>query len=192
VLPQSMSDAARPQVEYREIPGFPGYRVGDDGTIWGKRLSGGRTAKEWRRLKGTPDKDGYLKVILYRPDATRRYTRLNILVLEVFVGPCPDGMVCAHENGVRTNNRRSNLSWKTQQANIEDKKRHGTHQAGDTHPTRKLSASQAAEIRRRRAAGERGVDLAREFKVKPATISAIYHERNWKKADQSHGREQQD
>lgn len=66
---------------------------------------------------------------------------------------------------------------------------------GDDHPWRKhpelirhgeandmsrLTDSQVLEIRRRRAAGERQVDLAREFRVSQATISNIVKGKVWR------------
>ena len=45
------------------------------------------------------------------------------------------------------------------------------HPSGDAHPRAKLTDAQVAEVRRRRAAGERGKDLAREYGVSDATIS---------------------
>ena len=43
----------------------------------------------------------------------------------------------------------------------------------------KLNYDKAVEIRRRRAAGERGIDLAREFGVQPSTISWISTGKTW-------------
>lgn len=44
-----------------------------------------------------------------------------------------------------------------------------------------LTPAQVEMIYRRRIAGERGADLAREFGVSQATVSAIYKKRNWKR-----------
>ena len=44
----------------------------------------------------------------------------------------------------------------------------------------KLTAEEVMEIRTRRANGERGVDLAREFGMSPDTISDIVRRRTWK------------
>lgn len=169
-------------VAYRDVPGFPGYRVGDDGSVWSLWRSTGnkrQRTESWRELQGGIDKDGYRKVILCA-SGRRRTARVNILVLESFVGPAPEGMIAAHDNGIRTDNRLVNLRWDTQKGNVADKRRHGTHQAGEQHPMHKLTADQVREIRRRRADGETGVSLAREFGVWPGTISAIFHGRLWK------------
>lgn len=169
-------------VTYREVPEFPGYRVGDDGSVW-SRLRNCRNATVvdgWHRLVGSTDKDGYRKVILCNR-GRRTYWRVNVLVLTVFVGP-PNDMAnptSAHENGDNQDNRLSNLRWDTQKANIADKARHGTTQRGDRSPNRVLNEAQVVEILKRLRNGSRVVDLAEHFDVRPATISAIKVGRNW-------------
>jgi hypothetical protein len=60
--------------------------------------------------------------------------RVHTLVLDAFVGPRPQGMVCCHIDGVRTNNLLSNLRWGTSSENNYDIVRHGHHHdAGKTH-----------------------------------------------------------
>lgn len=48
------------------------------------------------------------------------------LVLEAFVGPCPEGMQACHNDGDRMNTRVGNLRWDTPKANSADRWRHGT------------------------------------------------------------------
>ncbi len=53
------------------------------------------------------------------------------LVLEAFVGPCPEGKECRHfPDRTRTNNRLENLSWGSHRRNCKDKRIHGTSAAG--------------------------------------------------------------
>ena len=49
------------------------------------------------------------------------------LVLEAFVGPCPDGMVACHYNDIGTDNRLENLRWDTPSENTKDLVRNGRH-----------------------------------------------------------------
>ena len=56
------------------------------------------------------------------------------LVLEAFVGPCPEGMEACHNNGVPDDNRVENLRWDTRSANRLDRVAHGVDQnAKKTH-----------------------------------------------------------
>lgn len=47
------------------------------------------------------------------------------LVLEAFVGPCPEGMECCHWDDNQSNNRLDNLRWDTHANNVRDGYRNG-------------------------------------------------------------------
>jgi hypothetical protein len=118
-------------VEYRAVPDFPGYRVGDDGSVWicwRTCRAGRRLTDRWKPMKLCPGSRGYLRVNLTPASGGRYQTfRVHRLVLEVFVGPCPDGLECRHLNGVRTDCRLSNLAWGTPTENLEDRRKHANH-----------------------------------------------------------------
>lgn len=111
-------------VQYRDVVGHPGYRVGDDGSVWSQRWYHGST--EWRPLAPRPTKSGYLLVALF--DGTGRVDRgVHTLMLEAFVGPCPEGMECRHfPDRDPASNRLANLQWGTRLENAADKRVHGT------------------------------------------------------------------
>ncbi len=158
----NLPDESSP-VEYRLIPGFPGYRVGDDGSVWSRigRISlgfgkGSRTVltEAWKPLKPKHG-DGQLIVQLYGQSKTnyRKIRLVHHLVLEAFVGPCPEGMECCHEDGDPTNNRLANLRWDTKKANEADKRRHGTSCVGERNGRVRITASDVIEIRKLRNEG---------------------------------------
>lgn len=172
-------------VEYRDIPGFPGYRVGSDGSVWFRWItcrSGRRLTNNWKRMKLTPGSKGYLRVNL-TPESGGRYQtfRVHRLVLEAFVGPCPDGMECRHfPDTDKTNNRLENLSWGTPEQNRDDNHQTDAYRDCDAHPMAKLTSGQVASIRSRYAAG--GVlqrELAEEFGVSVPNISTIVNGHSW-------------
>lgn len=117
--------------QYRDIPGFPGYRVGDDGSIWFAWVNcrwGRRLTDRWKQMKIATHWKGYLYVNLTPPEGGRYKTfRVHRLVLEAFVGPCPEGMECRHLNGVRNDNRLANLAWGTKEENYADCRAHGSY-----------------------------------------------------------------
>jgi hypothetical protein len=84
-------------VTYRAVLGYPGYRVGDDGSVWtcwrGKCPP--YQSEQWRQLKGRPSESGRLRVGLYI-NGRQRWLQVHRLVLEAFVGPCPEGMEGCH------------------------------------------------------------------------------------------------
>jgi len=146
-------DIAESTVSYREIKGHPGYRVGNDGTVWScwKRVGQGRgiaplivTGPVWHQLKTRPSQRyGYHQVNLGR----RNPRRVGPLILAAFVGPCPDGMECCHKNGIASDNRVSNLRWGTSKDNTDDQRRHSTLIGGERHGMAKLTNDQIDEIK---------------------------------------------
>lgn len=80
------------------------------------RLQGGDDQKLWR----------YYSVGLSRHGKKSRHS-VHRLVLQAFVGPCPDGMEACHNNGDYTDNRLANLRWDTKAENGADKIQHRTH-----------------------------------------------------------------
>lgn len=93
------------------------YEVSDFGGVWS--ILSGKMLKSWPR----PPR-GYLTV---KFGHRGRNVSVHKLVLEAFVGPCPEGMECLHENDDPLDNRLSNLRWGTRTENLEDRVRNGTH-----------------------------------------------------------------
>lgn len=160
-------------VTYRPVPDNDDYRVGDDGSVWTKRHR-----RNWYRLKGYRDKDGYLSVGLWNHgvSVTRRVHRL---VLVAFRGPCPNGFTAAHNNGVRDDNRLDNLRWDNHAGNIADKKIHGTHQCGEKQGGHKLTEEQVREIDALLLSGISQKVLAERFGVCIQEIEALASGRSW-------------
>ena len=124
--------------EWRPIPGYEGaYEASNLGNI--RSLDRVICCSNGRNrffpgvlLKGTPDKDGYLKVSLYR-EKKLSSGAVHRLVMSSFVGPPPPGMEVCHSDGNNQNNRLSNLRYDTKSANAFDTIKHGRHsKAGKT------------------------------------------------------------
>lgn len=186
-----MLNTEQPATEYRDVPGFPGYRVGDDGSVWSRwqrvkptAFKGGGVCEigdQWRLLKPGQDRStGYLRVVVCAEGRRRACLRVHVLVLTVFVGPPPERMVAAHGNGVRTDNRLCNLRWATRAENSADMVRHGTVVRGVACHMHKLTDDVVRESRRRRAAGETISRLAAEYGVTPSTLSVAIAGKTWK------------
>jgi hypothetical protein len=154
----------------RQVPSWPRLQATPEGKIVGP--SG-------RSLSDFPDKDGYRRINTYEKG---KWTQLSVhrLVCEAFHGPCPDDKtLVAHGNGDHSDNRPDNLRWATFVENEADKANHGTSLQGDRHHQAKLTEAQVLEIRNRRAAGESGKSLAKEFSVTPTQICNIHKRRSW-------------
>lgn len=71
---------------------------------------------DWKSLKPRAHQSGYMMVNLNAPLLVAG-VKVHRLVAECFYGPRPPGMVVAHKNSVRTDNRPENLMWATHEAN---------------------------------------------------------------------------
>lgn len=112
----------------KEVPGYPGYFVDVDGNVWTTKRKGGNDRTAGRRgapvlLAARRTQDGYVIVGLDRNG--HNVNRLvHRLVLEAFVGACPDGMeACHYPDSDKSNNRLTNLRWDTHVENIRDRVR---------------------------------------------------------------------
>jgi hypothetical protein len=108
------------------VVGYEGkYEIGDQGSVMS--LLG----RKPRTLTPIRQHAGHLMVNLYGGDTVNRHgwtpRFVHHLVLEAFVGPCPDGHVCRHLNGDPADNRTANLAWGTHSENGLDSVVHGTN-----------------------------------------------------------------
>ncbi len=171
--------------KYIEINGYDGfYRVGDDGSVWTRRITGRGKNKygEWRRMKPTPHiRSGHLLVGLSKNGkTTSKY--VHLLVLECFKGVCPPGMEARHfPDRSPSNNCVDNLVWGTRQENQIDRVTHGTSNRGERCAVCKLTEEKVRRIRYlRERFNTTFTELSLAFNVNPGTIHAITKRRTWK------------
>ena len=81
-------------MEYKLHPSLEGVLIGEDGTVW-KQVAAG------------PVRDGGYRTVMLE----KRSRRVHRLVLETFIGPCPEGFVGHHVDGNTLNNAARNLGW---------------------------------------------------------------------------------
>ncbi len=166
----------------KTILGFPDYKITKDGRVWSKP----RIDALGHNLKGLWIKpainSGYFRVVLCKNSKT--YNRLiHRLVLETYIGLCPDGMECRHLNGNRTDNRLENLCWGTRSENRFDAIKHGTHvdNRGEKQGRVKLTDIKVRVIRYlHKVAKFSQVDLAWQFDVDQSTIHSIICRKTWR------------
>jgi len=164
----------------RPIPNFPGYSVTDTGEVRSEPRKG-RVSGRWLKPGHS---DGYLFVVLCR-DGKQYPCRVHRLVLEAFVGPCPAGMGTCHANGIRTDNRVSNLRWDTRVANAQDAVKHGTSGGfkarGETSSAAKLTEQQVRQIREEYNTGQFFQwEIAERHGITRPTVGCIIRGETWK------------
>lgn len=179
-----MADA-NSTVTYRAIPDAVGYRVGDDGSVWSclQRVYAGGEGRgvsyqpcgEWLRLTPSVVAGGYSGV-----DIHGEHRLVHRLVLEGFVGPRPQGMGAAHNNGNPADNRLSNLRWATPASNQADRVHHATHSRGERHGQHKLTGQDIRDITRLADSGFSRAAIGRQFGIHPSTVRRIAKGLAWK------------
>ena len=134
-----MADEQPTHEQWRPIPGYEGhYEVSDQGRVRSlPRIVTDKNGRSWHRpgqMKTvSPRYDGYAVTMLSK-NGKRRVARLNMILLEAFVGPRPTGFHACHNDGDCTNNALSNLRWDSLAENNRDMVRHGVHNnASKTH-----------------------------------------------------------
>jgi len=105
---------------WKSVVGYEGkFEVSNLGRV--KRLCStdrrGRSCAE--RILATPinKRWGYFQVTLWT-GGIGITKRVNVLVAKAFLGPAPKGKEVNHVDGVKTNNRDSNLEYLTRKQNI--------------------------------------------------------------------------
>ena len=173
-------------VEFREIPSYPGYRVGSDGSVWTckvRRSTGDGFARwvpagSWRLLSIREDRHGYKKTHLSH-GKRKRLAFVHHLVLLAFVGPKPEGYVGCHGNGDKSDNRIENLRWGTIRDNWEDTIKHGRLRRGIASPHAKLKESDVLAIVELSRRGYSLARLGKWFSVTPQNIKSIVAGQSW-------------
>jgi len=116
--------------EWREVHGWPDYRVSNLGRVASHKGAQPRMLSQV--LVGRPGLE-YPRVTLSGP-GRRQLRSVHSLVAEAFIGPRPSGLDVRHLDGDRYNPRASNLRFGTRSENMQDSVAHGTHpMASKTH-----------------------------------------------------------
>ncbi|WP_415649087.1 NUMOD4 motif-containing HNH endonuclease [Rhodococcus pyridinivorans] len=143
---------------WKPVVGYEGYyEVSNKGRVRSvsriiRLSSGGTRTVASRTLKPFGSKYGHLALKLSR-DGEVKNCRVHRMVLEAFVGPCPDGMEGCHNNGIADDNRLENLRWDTSSENKLDTVSHGRHAMAIKTHCRKGHEFTAENIYRRRNGG---------------------------------------
>ena len=92
-----------------------------------KRVGAGQGARPGIRKQSTHP-NGYKQVSLSKGNRQRTH-KVHRLVLEAFVGPCPEGMESCHANDIPGDNRLENLRWGTRRENLLERDTNGKPRA---------------------------------------------------------------
>jgi len=158
---------------WKQIPDYPMYEVSSHGYVRRGNFV----------LNPQITKKGYSRVTLYKDRKGKSFV-VHRLVLWAFTGVYLK-LHGAHINGMKTDNRLSNLKWATAKENEMDKEIHGKRAKGERNGYAKLSENDVREIRKRykitkRPRWSNSKDLAKEFNVSQQHIMAIIRRDLWR------------
>lgn len=169
-------------VEIRHVPGWRGYAVGDDGSVWTCRRRGRMPSYKncWSRIYLNKITSGQLVAFFWKKE--KRFQKaVHTLVLEAFVGPRPEGMEACHfPDRNPANNSLKNLRWGTHQENMQHRDLHGTTARGSRAGRAKLTEPRVRLIRSLYEIGVMQKDIASRFRVSKTVIGAICRRELWK------------
>lgn len=180
----TVDNATQARVRWQAIPGFERfYEVSEYGEV--RRTQNRRWREKGSLVSQNRDRFGYRRVQLYDSKNRQRLSfAVHRLVMQAFVGDCPEGHEVNHMDGDKSNNHLSNLEYVTHQENVRHSfkklKRMQRVARGEASGAAKLTTEQVLTIRERAANGERRRALGHEFGVTPECITYIVRRVTWK------------
>lgn len=145
-----------------------------------KHVIKGKILKQGSMKRKKGNRPSYNTAHLWNPDRNK-LCLVHRLVLLAFVGPCPEGMECCHNDGNPKNNRLDNLRWDTPKNNQLDRGDHGTKVRGHDVYGSKLSKEQVLEIRKDYQSGKKGIvkRMKEKYCISGASIFNIIKRKTW-------------
>ena len=126
-------------MEIKDVVGFPGYYVSDTGELYSD-LRG-----DFKKLKGWKDSRGY-HVVDLRKDGQRHGMKIHRLVAFAFIENPENKPFINHINGVRDDNRVSNLEWVTHRENVDHAMLTGLVPTGEDRSTTIRTTEEIKEV----------------------------------------------
>lgn len=158
---------------WKILSDYPEYKISNLGRIY----SFGRPRKKF--IKGY-EGEGYVLLHLFDKTGKQTTQRLHRILAQAFI-PNPNNLPeVNHIDGNKLNNDLSNLEWSSYKQNINHSVKTRLRKYGRSNVKPSLTDNEVREIRRLINAGNKLVDIAKQYNVKPYTISHIKNGRKYK------------
>ena len=171
---------------WKKVPNYSTYEVSSFGRL--KTFNWKNHGTE-AIMKPALDGSGYLRTMLKRDDGKIHTIKVHRIVGSAFIPNPEDKPQINHKNGIRSDNRLSNLEWCTASENVKDSFASGrSNNQGMNCPTSILTDDQVREIRADYVGGNRNQytggltrqKLADRYGVKLGAIKNILMNKTWK------------
>ena len=159
----------------KQIPNYPDYSACEEGFIYSHRFG------KIKKLKGSKHTQGYHQVSLTK-NKKLKILYVHRLVLLTFKGYSK--MECNHENGIKSDNRLSNLEYCTGAKNKQHAYDNGLNPRGEHKYNAKLTKIQVVEIKTilKNTNNYRGIHkhIGLKYNVSSGVIYHIAKGNSWK------------
>ena len=139
-----------------------------------------------RLIKGTlviPHGCGWKRRYLFvrlSKEGKQKNFYVHTLVLEAFIGPCPEGMEACHGANRHTDNSLQNLSWGTKGQNMQDKIRDQTTLHGERNHRSKLTADAVVNIKKLHSEGKSYKQIGELHSISHKYVWQVVKSKRWK------------
>jgi len=158
---------------WKRVPNFSKYFVSDLGNV-----KSFMEHEEGLVLKSQQDKCGYMRIRLFNDKGYRKTWKLHRLVMFAFFGS--SDLQVNHKNGLKNDNRLSNLEYCTKSENLKHAYKIGiASNKGERHPRSKLKDSDAVEMRELYNNNVTQKELSLLYKLSITTVSNIVNNKTW-------------
>jgi len=152
------------------------YEVSNKGRV--RTLNYNKT-KETKVMSLGINRGGYPFIVLRRMGKTVAKT-VHSLVMEVWHGNRPEGLVINHKDGVKTNNKNENLEYVTISRNTKHSFEIGTQcNKGINHSQAKMNDDTVRKIRLLKSTGLSNREVSEELGISRGMVSNVSCGRNW-------------
>ena len=170
----------------RDIKGYEGlYTVDEFGNVM--------SVKRGKLISQHKFPNGYVYVNLHKRGKTKT-ARVHRVVAETFIPNPSECTQVNHKNGLKTDNRLTNLEWCDPRKNMRHAMENGLFDhRGESNPSSKLTVEDVEAIRSKYVRGSKEcgtVALGREYNVSNVMIGKIVRNKNWKGPERSVNREE--